>query len=763
MPITPPVLDDRRFDDLVNEIIARIPAHTPEWTNPMLGDPGRTMVDLFAWLVDTLLYRVNLIPERQRLAFLRLLDIPMKPARAAGCLVSVSLDDEEQVDDVTISSLARIDKPLAFETLSELTVLPVTAELFYKCALDNEEKEGMCEVLSELVTLHKLDGTKPAKGYITTPVFPGGKAETAGFDIAAGAVDRSLWVALLAAKAEDDLPKKIRETLGGGDSDQQCLLNVGIVPTLDVPAFSEEIGPRAAIPHSWEISSVIEKNGKEEVEYTTLDIAEDTTDGLTKPGVQRLILPRTGLIGAPTNDVREEAEAGVGLRPPRLDDSEKDDRLVAWLRLCPTIADAGLDFSWVGINVVTVDQRQTIKDRVIGQSDGTSEQIMNLPGTGIETATFELHVEELGRGFQRWIQVDDLALTGRDSAAYRLDAEAGTVAFGDGVRGRIPLKGSRVRVVQMRHGGGAAGNIAAESMTTISAVDLAGKGVKKLKLYQPLPATGGADAELLREAEQRIPSMLRHRDRAVTASDYQSLAAETPGVKLGRVEVLPRFKPHQQTTVTGVVSVMVIPSVLTLRPPNPRADRSVLTSVYNFLDVRRPVGTELYVVSCDYVPIGLSVSVNIAEGFGHETVLYQVRDALHSYLWPLAPGGPQGTGWPLGRSVVDRELEVVVARVEGVNGVNGVNLFDKPIISTNDPEVAQTHERSSEWRLLTATQNKPVQIQLESWQLPELLAVTAVTDETVDGSVAPIDLTAPAGTQVVDGDMAVPVVPEVCH
>ncbi|HVH46010.1 MAG TPA: hypothetical protein VM925_26860 [Labilithrix sp.] len=67
MPIRPPALDDRRFDDLVDEVLARIPGHTPEWTNPRLGDPGRTLVELFAWLTDTLLYRANLIPERQRL------------------------------------------------------------------------------------------------------------------------------------------------------------------------------------------------------------------------------------------------------------------------------------------------------------------------------------------------------------------------------------------------------------------------------------------------------------------------------------------------------------------------------------------------------------------------------------------------------------------------------------------------------------------------------------------------------------------------
>ena len=40
MPIPLPALDDRTYDDLVAELLARIPAHTPEWTNPRVGDPG---------------------------------------------------------------------------------------------------------------------------------------------------------------------------------------------------------------------------------------------------------------------------------------------------------------------------------------------------------------------------------------------------------------------------------------------------------------------------------------------------------------------------------------------------------------------------------------------------------------------------------------------------------------------------------------------------------------------------------------------------
>src|SRR4051812_30811245 len=111
MPIVPPALDDRGFDDLVGELVARIPAHTPEWTNPRVGDPGRTLIELFAWLADTLLYRVNLIPEWQRLAFLRLLGIGMRPAIPARSLISLSLSDPRATAPVFLRPLAQVSGP----------------------------------------------------------------------------------------------------------------------------------------------------------------------------------------------------------------------------------------------------------------------------------------------------------------------------------------------------------------------------------------------------------------------------------------------------------------------------------------------------------------------------------------------------------------------------------------------------------------------------------------------------------------------------
>ena len=140
MPILPPSLDDRSYDDLVAELVARIPAHTPEWTNPAPGDPGRTLVELFAWLADTLLYRANLIPERQRLAFLRLLGQQLRPPSPATGLVTLSVDDDRRADARTLQRGAIVRAgAIQFETLTETTVLPVVAHCYYKRPLTSGE------------------------------------------------------------------------------------------------------------------------------------------------------------------------------------------------------------------------------------------------------------------------------------------------------------------------------------------------------------------------------------------------------------------------------------------------------------------------------------------------------------------------------------------------------------------------------------------------------------------------------------------------
>lgn len=735
MSIRPPSLDDRRFDDLVEELVARIPAHTPEWTHPRPGDPGRTLVELFAWLADTLLYRANLVPERQRLAFLRLLGAPLRPAVPARGLVGVSFEDDA-TEAVTLRAGATVKGPPLFETLSELTVLPVTDEAYAKRRLDAREAAEFTGVLPGLQEVYRL-GALPTP-YVTTPVFPGGAADPAGFDLLERTVDGCLWLALLAP--DPDRVPDVRATLGAGLEGRAQVLTVGLSPALAVPALFEDIGPRARIPHAWEMSTGREIGG--EPEYVTLDVIHDGTAGLRRRGVQRLVLPAARDIGAPVNDPRAAIDAGVGDRPPRLDDPDHAVRLVAWLRLRPGRGVTALPLAWVGVNAVEVDQRLTLTDRVIGQSDGRADQELALPGTSVDPATFGLEVEETGLGYRRWQAIDDLATASRDDAVFTLDAEAGTVRFGDGARGRIPEVGRRVRVASMRAGGGRAGNLPPGSLTAIAARGLSGAPVTRaLAVAQPLATEGGEEAETVAEAERRIPALLRDRDRAVTAEDYRRVAAGTPGVHLGRVEVLSRFKPHQRRHgVPGVVSVMVLPARATTAPPAPRADRPLLEAVHEHLEPRRPLGTELYVIDCEYVPLGVSVGLAVRDGAARDTVLHEVRQALRGVLWPLGPGGPDGEGWPLGRAVRDRELEVAVARVAGVRSVAGVNLFE---------------QRPEGWRVLPRpTAGAPVELALEPWQLPELLAVVVGVDEEPPPELR-LPPPGPPG-------VAVPVVPERC-
>jgi len=61
-----PVIDDRRFEDLFEEVRQRIPRYSPEWRpawNDLNdNDPGIAMVQVFTWLAETLIYRMNKIP-----------------------------------------------------------------------------------------------------------------------------------------------------------------------------------------------------------------------------------------------------------------------------------------------------------------------------------------------------------------------------------------------------------------------------------------------------------------------------------------------------------------------------------------------------------------------------------------------------------------------------------------------------------------------------------------------------------------------------
>ena len=170
------------------------------------------------------------------------------------------------------------------------------------------------------------------------------------------------------------------------------------------------------------------------------------------------------------------------------------------------------------------------------------------------------------------------------------------------------------------------------------------------------PTTGGVDGESVTDAERRIPAFLAHRDRAVTASDFQALALATPGLALGRAEVVQGLMPgadpdSTRTGVPGVVSVFVFPNQPVALGNGPVATLAQLQDVFAYLRQRILIGTQLFVLSAEPVPLYASVSIRLLNNADSVATARGVQQALANYLWALPPGGPDGGGWPLGRTV----------------------------------------------------------------------------------------------------------------
>ncbi len=134
MPIKPPVLDDRRFADIVREARTLIPQYCPEWTNLGDSDPGMTLVQLFAWMTEMTLFRLNRVPDRTYVHFLNFIGEERRSARPAIVPITFSLKGNHR-DSVEIPALTRVSTRQASgqEALHYLTTHPVTV---HGCRVD---------------------------------------------------------------------------------------------------------------------------------------------------------------------------------------------------------------------------------------------------------------------------------------------------------------------------------------------------------------------------------------------------------------------------------------------------------------------------------------------------------------------------------------------------------------------------------------------------------------------------------------------------
>src|SRR5262245_6366779 len=120
MPIQSPLLDDLRYDALVQRLVRRIPVYSPEWTDWNDSDPGVTLIQLFSYLAEQIGYRLNQVPEKNYIELLKLLGIRLRPALAATTRMGMFLADPPTMVGVTLDARSRFmgqgSTPAIFES-----------------------------------------------------------------------------------------------------------------------------------------------------------------------------------------------------------------------------------------------------------------------------------------------------------------------------------------------------------------------------------------------------------------------------------------------------------------------------------------------------------------------------------------------------------------------------------------------------------------------------------------------------------------------
>ena len=757
MPLPAPAIDDRRYQDLFDELVRRIPVHTPEWTNFNASDPGITIVQLFAHVTESLLYRANQIPERNRAKFLSLLGIPLNPAREARGLVAFENAQGPVGTTLIQADTELLAGKLPFRTTTSLDALPLETRLYLKRPL-----ASVADDTADYYNLLYASYNRPAPQ--TLSLYE--SVEVTGGDVVdlGASVDRAVWIALLGREgdrdavtaAQPDPWRTLRTRLAGR------VLSLGIVP--EEPIGTRTLGPVAQRTANsnvlqYHMPSVVVPipriNDAPAPGYRPLSPRADF-DPVTTPGIVELTLPPAAAIG--TWQDLDPLEAGVGDLPPAIDDAKVAGRVVSWLRISVSSGSAPR-FTWVGINAAQARQVIHVTSERLADGDGGPDQVRRLGRAPVLAGSVKL-LGFVGTTPRDWQPIDDILAADPEVPVYPakasehpltdvfvLDPEAGTIRFGDGLTGRRPLAGE-VLYASYDYSQGADGNVAAGS---IKAGPMVPAGIAAAN---PVPTWGGADAESVAQGEKQVPRVIQHRERLVTADDFRTIAWRTPGVSIGRVEVLaaahPDIVPVAAGTAPGVVTLMAIPVRDPLHPPAPRSDARFIDALCAYLDPRRLVTTELVVRGADYLGIWLSIGIEVEANHQAAEVIAAVKARIEQYLSPLpdpsvalpellvplyaSETDPALRGWPLGKPVNARTVLAEVARVAGV-----VSVADVLLSSGAGPAVEQ--------------------VAIAGLQLPEILGISVVAGDPV-----PLDSVrgATGAPQRSAPRLPVPVVAETC-
>lgn len=642
MPLPTINLDDRKFEDLFQELRRRIPVYTPEWTDHNDSDPGITLMQLFAWLSEMIMWRLNRVPEKNFVKFLELVGLDLDPPAPAVTELQFTL--VKRATSTTVGAGTQValgaasdGPPVIFETDADLTV--VGFQLASVQSFDGSQ-------FTDYTDTNKLDSSPGFPALSDTPQN-----------------DAALYLGLDVNPDNQTPPPPFP----AGEHRLTIHVAQGSGPASVVGSdiFASVSPPVEAYWEYW---------AGGQTKWARLQVKTDTTFALTKRGVVTF--------DAPTD--AQPYKTGLLTKP--------SDKPLIWFRYrIQNVLGQGYEsaplLEGILLNTVSATNSVTEREELLGASNGRPNQTFQLARFPVlpmvaGTAGFIAVKEDEQTGFVTWTEVNDFAASGSNDQHYTLNRSTGLVSFGDGIHGKIPrwLSGNgsnrddadlpNIKATSYRWGGGARANAGANTITTLLAAIPFIQGVTN-----PHPSLGGADEESVEDAEERAPMTLRTGNRAVTVEDFAFLAKRTPGAQIQRAQAFPLLSPNfrlvrsaadgmpqAQVPIPGAVTVVVVPSS---QLPNPMPTPGTLQLVANWLDQHRLLTCELFVAAPRYREVRIEVQVIAEPTADLGKVEKGVLDRLLTYFHPLK-GGDDGKGWDFGGTIDFSETYRQIFNVDGV-------------------------------------------------------------------------------------------------
>jgi len=612
-----PNLDDRGFQDLVDEAKRLVQLRNPNWTDHNVSDPGVTLIETFAYMADQLIYRLNRVPELHYVKFLELLGEHMIPPGSARTELEFRLTIAQETDVVipegTLVSTPRTTPapPVTFSTTEDLVIPTVdVSQVLVKT------------VSGEFETHDEARAMKRGFSAFSDSPLPGD----------------SLYIGLTKA-----VPSCIVEFEFTGI---ESIEGIGVDP--NNPPYVIE---------AW--------SGRE---WVKVDVTRDETGGLNRDGTLEIFMGEhelSRIAGFEAGWIRIAVVDPQGERPR--------------YKVSPRISQVSADT--MGGVVRAHHCEPVIGELVGPCSGAPGErlQLSRAPLVGAQLY-LTIEVSE-SQGWETWIRVENFAESGPRDRHFTIDDYSGELRFGPVIRqpdgsvrlyGATPPAQAMVRVPKYFVGGGHEGNVDANTLTVLrSSLPFVGE------VTNPRAATGGSDAESIDDLKQRAAISVRTQTRAVTARDYEMIVkAGEPS--LARVECVDATSLGKPGHVLLLVVPWVPQDVSDFELLQPSTE--VLESVKAIIDYRKPLGSTVHIEPPRYLGVSVAVRIAAAAGADAHVLTARANDAIRAYLHPVT-GGPRGDGWPFGYPLLLADVHSLLQRIPGVAYVDVVRLIPVDVVS----------------------------------------------------------------------------------